>query len=139
MKMKIFLLTLMTISIATSGYAHQCSMGEMSETNMRLGSYYKSQTATSFSVRCDQSYSIRFSSLNLNSSDGNSFVSNGKYRLRTRMSITGANANLWNVPLSAQASNQGHKYVVAVQLEDQPSIRVPAGKYRDVIFVNLMF
>ncbi|MEG0481962.1 MAG: hypothetical protein RR575_06200 [Acinetobacter sp.] len=137
--MKTFLLTLIMFSIATSSYASQCSMGDVSETYMRLGSYYKSQTATSFSVRCDQSYSIRFSSLNLSSADGDSFVSNGNYRLRTRMSISGANANLWNVPLSAQASNQGHKYVVAVQLEDQPSIRVPAGKYRDIIFVNLSF
>ncbi|RKG39523.1 hypothetical protein [Acinetobacter rongchengensis] len=137
--MKTFLLMLTMLSVATSAYAHQCSMGDVSETYMRLGSYYKSQTATSFSVHCDQSYSIRFSSLNLSSANGDSYVSNGNYRLRTRMSITGANANLWNVPLSAQASNQGHKYVVAVQLEDQPSIRVPAGKYRDVIFVNLMF
>lgn len=137
--MKSLLVMLMVMGSLPVAYASQCSMGEFTENNMRLGSYYKSQTATSFSVRCDQSYSIRFNSLNLNSSDGNSFVSNGAYKLRTRMSIGGANTNQWNVPQTAQASSHGHKYVIAVQLEDEPSIRVPAGVYRDIIYVNLVF
>lgn len=137
--MKSSLFLMVGMFFASVSYASQCSVGELSESKMRLGSYYKSQAATSFSVRCDQSYSIKFNSLNLNSSDGASFVSNGAYRLKTRMSISGANSNLWNVPLSGRASSLGQKYVVAVQLEDQPSIRVPAGKYRDVIYVSLSF
>lgn len=137
--MKRWLFVVASMVLATTGYASQCSVGNLSEATMHLGSYYKSQAATSFSVRCDQSYSIRFNSLNLNSSDGGSFVSNGRYKLRTRMSISGANSNLWNVPLSGRASSLGQKYVIAVQLEDQPSIRVPAGVYRDVIYVSLSF
>ena len=135
MKGLIFSTLLITVS-SSAVMANQCGLDSFSESQLRLGSYYRSQAATSLNVNCSQAYTIKFASQNLVSSDGASFVSNGAYKLKARMSISGATRNLWNVPLSAQGSN---KYVVAVQLEDAPSIRVPAGRYTDMIYVNLSF
>ena len=133
---------IMTAVIATllspALYAGPCMLGAPTEPHMRLGEYYKSQSATSFHVSCDRGYAIRFNSMNLRSTDGASYVTNGRYRLRTRMSIAGPVENLWNVPLS-QTSGTDNKYIIAVQLEEQPSIRVPAGIYRDMVYVYLTF
>lgn len=124
---------------STLMYAGQCSLDSVSEPVMRLANYYHSQSATSFRVFCDQAYSIQFSSLNLSSSDGSSYVSNGPYRLKTRMNISGPVRNQWNVPLSQSGALKDSKYIIAVRLEEQPSIRTPVGTYRDVVFISLLF
>ncbi len=131
---------LMWMLMFTSSFtqAAQCSLGSFSESKMHLGNYYRSQTATSFNVNCDRAYMIQFSSMNLRSSDGASSVSNGQYKLNTRMSISGASQNLWNIPLTHDAGLDS-KYVIAVQLDDSPMRGVPAGIYRDMIFIKLMF
>ncbi len=119
-------------------YAGQCSMGQITEPRMRLGSYYQSQAATSFHVNCDSAYTLRFNSMNLRSTDGSSFVTNGPYKLRTRLTVAGPVDNLWNVPLTAN-THKDNKYIISVRLEDRPSIQVPAGTYRDMVYVNLSF
>jgi hypothetical protein len=55
------------------------------------------------------------------------------------MSISGPVRNQWNIPLSQSGNSKDSKYVIAVRLEEQPSIRTPVGIYSDVIFVNLLF
>lgn len=55
------------------------------------------------------------------------------------MSIMGAKNNLRNTPIEGQTSASGHKYSVAVQLDEQPSLTTPAGRYTDELYVNLLF
>ena len=138
--MKILLFGVLASCLANSMYVYagQCSMGQITEPRMRLGTYYQSQAATSFRVNCDAAYTIRFNSRNLRSSDGSSFVTNGPYKLRTRLTVAGPVENLWNVPLSAN-TRQDNKYIISVRLEDRPSTNVPAGTYRDMVYVNLSF
>ena len=106
---------------------------------MRLSTYRKSQAASSFRINCDQSYSIRFTSMNLRSPQGESAVSNGAYKLSTRMWIQGANKSEWNAMLSPNSPGKDNKYVVGVQLLEAPTINTPAGIYRDVVFISLSF
>ncbi len=105
---------------------------------MRLTSYQRSQSATSFNISCDSGYSILFNSQNLITPNGLSFVSNGPYKLRTRLNLTGTNENLWGVQLN-QGAAQRQKYIISVRLEDNPLNGVPAGTYRDRISVEISF
>lgn len=57
----------------------------------------------------------------------------------TSMSIMGAKNNLRNTPIEGQTSAPGHKYSVAVQVDEQPSLTTPAGRYTDELYVNLLF
>ncbi len=137
--MKKNIMVILLYANCTVANAGQCYLNAISEPVMQLTDYYHSFAATSFRVFCDQAYAIKFNSQNLRSSDGSSFVSNGSYRLKTRMSISGPVRNQWNVPLSQSGNSKDSKYVIAVRLEEQPSIRTPVGIYSDVIFVNLLF
>ncbi|WP_180051759.1 hypothetical protein [Acinetobacter sp. YH12099] len=119
--------------------AQDCTIGSVSESLLQMSSQYRSQTATSFNVRCDRGYSIQFSSHNLRDKHGSSFVNNGTHRLRTSMSIMGAKTNLWNTPIAGHVSTTGHKYSVAVRLDEQPSLTTPAGRYTDELYINLLF
>ncbi|NNH00627.1 hypothetical protein [Acinetobacter sp. ANC 5414] len=136
--MKKFLL-MFTCSSFLIPISHACSIASVSESYMQMLASYKSQTATSFNVRCDRGYVIQFSSRNLQDKHGLSYVTNGAHRLRTRMSIIGAQGNLWNTPLSAKPAKNGQKYVVAVQLDEQPGLAIPSGNYTDELYVNLLF
>lgn len=119
--------------------AEACAISSVSENNLQMRAQYRSQTATSFSVRCDRSYNIKFSSRNLKDNYGRSFVSNGRDRISTQMSIRGARQNLWNTPISGGVSTLGQKYIIVVQLNEQPSISTPAGMYTDDLYVSLSF
>ena len=131
-------LTCIVCSFAGLVHASQCSMGSITDSKMYLAGYYHSQAATAFNIRCDRAYNITFSSANLQDVNGLSFVSNGAYRLRTRLTVSGPVENKWNVPLTARSTGMD-KYVIAVHLEDRPSIQVPAGIYQDTVYVNLAF
>jgi hypothetical protein len=137
--MKKMTMVILLYANCTLTYAGQCSLDSISEPVMHLADYYRSQAATSFKVFCNQAYSIRFTSLNLRSSDGSSYVSNGNYQLKTQMSISGPVRNQWNVPLSQAGGSKDNKYVIAVRLEENPSVRTPVGTYSDVIYVSLLF
>lgn len=132
------LLICIACTFAGIGHASQCSMGSVTDSQMYLASYYHSQAATAFNIKCDKSYNITFSSANLQNVNGWSFVSNGPYKLRTRLTVSGPVDNKWNVPLTARSTGTS-KYVIAVHLEERPSIQVPAGVYRDTVYVNLAF
>lgn len=136
--MKKFLACIVLCGLGSTTYAGQCSLGTVTDSRMFLASYYHSQAATAFNVNCDHAYNITFSSANLQDVNGLSFVSNGAYRLRTRLTVSGPVENKWNVPLTARSTGMS-KYVIAVHLEDRPSIQVPAGIYRDTVYVNLAF
>ncbi|NNH37678.1 hypothetical protein [Acinetobacter terrae] len=130
----IILGTLMSGMVA----AQQCSIDGFTNSEMRLASYQRSQSATSFNISCDMGYSILFNSQNLITSNGMSYISNGSYKLRTKLNLRGANQNLWGVHLN-QAGAQRQKYIISVQLEDNPLNGVPAGIYRDRISVDISF
>lgn len=134
--MKIMALVVLLFLCIPLAQAKQCMFGAMTGSKMRLAYDYKSQAATSFRVSCDHAYSIRFNSLNLRDSTGNSFVSNGSYKLRTRMNISGPVSNLWNTPIPQQAG-LSNKYVIFVQLEERPIASTPAGRYTDQIYIDL--
>ena len=51
----------------------------------------------------------------------------------------GAKTNLWNTPIAGHVSTTGHKYSVAVRLDEQPSLTTPAGRYTDELYINLLF
>lgn len=137
--MKKYIILVLNACIATSVYAaQQCAIDGFSNSNMRLSSYRHSQAATSFNVRCDQGYSIIFNSENLTNANGTSYVANGPYKLRTQLNLQGAGQNLWGVPLS-QASSERQKYIIAVQLQDNPYNGVPAGVYKDRVSVDIIF
>ncbi|ATO18696.1 hypothetical protein BS636_02975 [Acinetobacter sp. LoGeW2-3] len=136
MKKLFFFLSILSMSsLATAQY---CSIDGFSNGELRLQNYQRSQAATSFNISCDKSYSILFNSRNLMSADGMSFVSNGPERLRTKLHLSGANNNLWGVPLN-QGAAQRQKYIIAVQLIDNPLSGVPAGTYTDQISVDINF
>ncbi|MCU4325192.1 hypothetical protein KTH33_00980 [Acinetobacter johnsonii] len=133
------LLLLSTALFSTLIFANpsRCEMGRVSEPNMRLASYYNSQAASSFSVNCTGKYWIRFNSRNLQDASGNSFLNNGQVKLRTRMTVSGAMDNIWNIPTEQGAGK--NNYVVAVRLTERITATTPAGKYRDTVFVNMVF
>ena len=130
----IILGTLMSEMVA----AQQCSIDGFTNSEMRLASYQRSQSATSFNISCNTGYSILFNSQNLITSNGMSYISNGSYKLRTKLNLRGANQNLWGVHLH-QAGAQRQKYIISVQLDDNPLSGVPAGMYRDRISVDISF
>lgn len=136
MKSLIFISTvcLSAMSFAAPSY---CELGRVSESHMRLANYYNSQAASSFSVNCSNKYRIRFNSRNLQDSSGNSFVNNGMVKLKTRMTVSGAMENIWNVPTEQGAGR--NDYVVAVRLVERVTSTTPAGKYKDTVFVNMVF
>lgn len=117
--------------------AKQCMMGTLTDSKMRLAYVYKSQAATSFQISCDSSYGVRFGSLNLQDTVGNSYVSNGAHKLRTRMNVSGTGSNAWNVVIPQPAGL--NKYVIFVQLEERPTALIPAGRYTDKVYVDLIF
>lgn len=117
--------------------AQHCSIDGFTNPELRLASYQRSQSATSFNISCDTGYSILFNSQNLVSSSGVSYVSNGPYKLRTKLNLTGANSNLWGEAQSGAAQRQ--KYIVSVQLEDNPLNGVPAGRYSDRVSIDISF
>lgn len=136
MKKLFFFLSMLGISsVATAQY---CSIDGFSSSELRLQSYQRSQAATSFNITCDKSYSILFNSQNLLSADGMSFVANGPDKLRTKLNLRGVNNNLWGVPLN-QSAAQRQKYIIAVQLLDNPLNGFPAGTYTDQISVDIKF
>ena len=136
--MKVFCILVFGSTLCGLVYGSQCSLGNVTEPSMQLASYYNSQAATSFEVSCDRAYNILFKSDNLTGTDGTSYVTNGLYRLKTKMSILGAGKNIWGVPFSHESGHK-NKYVIAVQLLDQPFTGVPSGIYRDKISIYLMF
>ena len=69
---------------------------------------------------------------------GASFVSNGPYRLRTQLNIRGASENLWGVQMNQQGGGN-QKFIISAQLQENPLYSVPAGVYRDRIYVNVDF
>jgi hypothetical protein len=134
-KLFIFITTLLMSGIAAAQY---CSIDGFTDSELRLASYQRSQAATSFNVSCDKGYSILFSSQNLINPDGTSYVSNGPYKLRTKLNLSGANSNLWGVKLD-QNSGKRQKYIISVQLVDNPYSGVPAGDYQDQISFDIDF
>ncbi|HJF28386.1 hypothetical protein NI467_10950 [Acinetobacter bohemicus] len=135
---KLFLLIIALSVSAITEAAKYCSIDGFSNSELRLASYQRSQAATSFNISCDTSYSILFNSQNLISPDGMSYVSNGPYKLRTKLNLSGANSGLWGVRLK-QNPTQRQKYIVSVQLVDNPYNGVPAGHYQDQISVDIDF
>lgn len=134
-----YLSILLLSVLSTQGFASTCTMGSFSEPVMRLPATFHGQSATSFVVNCEQNYTVQFGALNLRSAQGDSAViDSSNNTLKTRMSILGANTNMWNVPLSPVSSGR-NKFTVVVELVDTPNIRVPAGEYRDLLFVNINF
>ena len=65
------------------------------------------------------------------------FLNNGPVKLRTRMTVSGAMDNIWNIPTEQGAGK--NNYVVAVRLTERITATTPAGKYRDTVFVNMVF
>ena len=45
--------------------------------------------------------------------------------------------NIWNIPTEQGAGK--NNYVVAVRLTERITATTPAGKYRDTVFVNMVF
>ncbi|WP_432211110.1 hypothetical protein [Acinetobacter variabilis] len=136
--MKQLLLLIAVSAMSTMASAQYCSIDGFANDELRLQSYQRSQAATSFNISCDTGYSILFNSQNLVSTDGMSYVSNGAYKLRTKLNLRGAIGNAWGVPLQ-QSAAQRQKFIVSVQLVDNPFNGVPAGTYRDRISVDINF
>ncbi len=133
------LLLISTVLMSSMAFAttSRCEMGRISETNMRLSNQMNSQAASTFSVNCTNKYRIKFNSRNLMDASGNSFVNNGLVRLRTHMTVSGAMNNIWNVSTEQGAGK--NDYVVAVRLIERVKATTPAGKYKDTVFVNMVF
>ena len=50
------LFTCVVCTFASIAHASQCSMGSLTDSQMYLASYYHSQAATAFNIKCDKSY-----------------------------------------------------------------------------------
>ncbi|OTG79308.1 hypothetical protein B9T33_12570 [Acinetobacter sp. ANC 5054] len=137
--MRFLLICCLSAISSTAVYAAGCSVGGLSAPEMRLSNYVYSETATSFHISCDRSYSITFRSQNLKNNNGLSSVSNGPYQLRTQLKVIGGSDNLWGAIMN-QRAGQDRKYTISARLMDNPlSYNVPAGVYRDKIYVNVDF
>lgn len=138
MKFKIVIFILGIGCVAMS-HAKQCQIERLSTHELNLNATYLSQAATSFSVACDTRYAIKFNSRNLMNASGSSYIVNEKSdKLRTQMNISGATSSRWNFPISQPATIQ-NKFIVLAQLTEKPTALTPAGVYRDVLYINLMF
>lgn len=138
MKFKLGLLIL-AMCFNNLSYAGRCQIEKATASQLQLSSSYLSQAATSFSVACDSNYAIKFSSRNLTSPAGNSYlVSDRNHKIRTQMFISGATSSRWNTPISQPAADQT-KFVVLVQLAEQPTASTPAGLYKDSLYVSLIY
>ncbi|OTG84760.1 hypothetical protein [Acinetobacter sp. ANC 4648] len=138
MKLKSSLLVLSLFCIPIC-HAQTCQINRVTSTQLKLSSSYLSQAATSFTVSCETRYAIQFSSRNLTSPNGNSYLINqSNHKLRTQMNISGASSSRWNVPLSQPASTN-NKFIVLVQLLDRPNAITPSGTYSDNLYVSLLF
>ncbi|MQW93313.1 hypothetical protein GHJ48_13105 [Acinetobacter sp. dk771] len=137
MKLK-YLVAVFSLSVISVAHGQHCRVGNTTSNQMQLHPIYMSQSAMSFSVDCNQSYGVRFSTRNLQSNTGRSFLMNDQnYKLRTQMQIIGASANNWNAVLPGNGIN--NKYTVMVQVVDSPSEFTPAGKYMDNLYISLVF
>lgn len=138
MKFKLALLIL-SMCCANYSYAKRCQIEKATASQLNLSSSYLSQAATSFSVSCDSGYAIKFNSRNLTSPAGNSYlIGERNHKIRTQMFISGATSSRWNTPISQPATEQT-KFVVLVQLVEQPTASTPAGIYKDSLYVSLMY
>lgn len=138
MKFKLALLILF-LGCTHSSYAKRCQIEKTTASQLNLSSSYLSQAATSLSVSCDSSYAIKFSSRNLTSPAGHSYlISDRNHKIRTQMFISGATSSRWNTPISQPATEQT-KFVVLVQLAEQPTASTPAGIYKDSLYVSLVY
>lgn len=138
MKLK-FTILVFSVLLTSLSHAQRCQIDRSTASELKLNSSYLSQAATSFIVRCDSSYAIQFNSRNLTSTNGGSYLVNERnHKIRTKMYISGAASSQWNMPISQPATNLS-KFVVLVELAEQPSALTPAGIYKDSLYVNLIY
>lgn len=138
MKLK-FTVLVFSLLLTSLSHAQRCQIDRSTVSELKLNSSYLSQAATSFIVRCDSSYAIQFNSRNLTSTNGSSYLVNEhNHKIRTQMYISGATSSRWNMPISQPATNL-NKFVVLVQLAEQPSALTPAGVYKDSLYVDLIY
>ncbi len=138
MKLK-FTILVFSLLLTSLSHAQRCQIDRSTASELKLNSSYLSQAATSFIVRCDSSYAIQFNSRNLTSTNGSSYLVNERnHKIRTKMYISGAASSQWNTPISQPATNLS-KFVVLVELAEQPSALTPAGIYKDSLYVNLIY
>ncbi len=123
-----------SMSFAAPSY---CELGRVSESHMRLANYYNSQAASCFSVNCSNKYRIRFNSRNLQDSSGNSFVNNGMVKLKTRMTVSVQ----WKIFGMYRRNKVLGAMIMWLQMRlvERVTLTTPAGKYKDTVFVNMVF
>lgn len=120
-------------------HAKHCQIERIISPQLNLSGRYLSQSATSITVVCDTNYAIQFSARNLTSSNGSSYLVNERNnKLKTQMNISGARSSIWNAPIS-QPATERNKFIVLVQLVEQPTAYTPAGTYTDNLYVRLVF
>lgn len=138
MKLK-FTVLVFSLLLTSLSHAQRCQIDRSTVSELKLNSSYLSQAATSFIVRCDSSYAIQFNSRNLTSTNGSSYLVNEhNHKIRTQMYISGATSSRWNMPIS-QPPTSLSKFIVLVQLAEQPFALTPAGVYKDSLYVDLIY
>jgi hypothetical protein len=119
-------------------YANTCSISSFTAQQLILLPQQHNSTNFAFSVACQKSYSVRFSSLNIQSSDGIGFLRNGPHKVKVKISVRNHQNLPWGLPIQ-QFEHHSHKYIVTAALLDSISPTTPAGQYKDQIKIQIEF
>jgi spore coat protein U-like protein len=124
--------------VSSFATAAQCSFGIPTSPQMILLPMRGSQTSTAFIIGCNQPlpYSITFSALNGRGSQGNSSLNYLNHQIATQLIIRGGSGNLWNVPMQ-QIGGKNDRYVVIAQIVGHIDATMPAGQYKDEVFITV--
>lgn len=130
--------TLILGLLCSNAYANTCSISSFTSQQLILLPQQHNSTNFSFSVSCQQSYSIRFSSVNTQSSDGIGFLRNGPHKVKVKMSARNHQNLPWGLPVQ-QFENYPNQYLVTAVVLDSVSPITPAGQYKDQIQIQIEF
>lgn len=129
---------LIVVLLCSNANANTCSISSFTAQRLVLLAQQHNSTNFAFSVACQQSYSIRFSSLNTQSSDGIGFLRNGPHKVKVKMSARNHQNLPWGLPVQ-QYENLSHQYIVTASVLDSISPTTPAGQYKDQIKIQIEF
>lgn len=138
-KKTIFNLSVLIFSLLCSHtYANECSISTFTAQRLVLLPQQHDSTSFSFSVTCQQNYSIQFSSLNTLSSDGIGFLRNGPHKIKVKMSARNHQNLPWGLP-AQQFEYLSNQYIVTASVLDPITATTSAGQYNDHIKIQIEF
>ncbi|MFC3902709.1 hypothetical protein SAMN05421749_103469 [Acinetobacter marinus] len=128
---------LLSMMCCSQLWANGCEISQITSNQLELLPEQHNSSNMAFSVKCPQPFNISFNS-HQSRSDGISYLSSGKHKIRTKLSAQGDRHITWATPISQQ-ENITHHYVVTATLIEPITAITPAGTYRDNIRILIEY